>query len=62
MTEITPMLRKLLPMLASDNDAEVVAAVRAIGRVLRNAGADWHDLADVLLSDALAEAQTRRQL
>ena len=55
------MLRKLIPCLGSDQPGEILAAVAAIERVLRSAGADWHDLADVLLSDALAEAQTRRR-
>lgn len=48
MTSLAPVsakLEKLIPMLSSDRDGEVVAAVRAIGRTLQSAGADWHDLA-----------------
>jgi hypothetical protein len=36
---------KLLPMLGSDNPAEVAATAGAIGRVLNSAGMSWHDLA-----------------
>lgn len=35
-------LPKLLLMLSSDQDGEVVAAARAVGRCLREAGHDWH--------------------
>jgi hypothetical protein len=31
--------------LASDHDGEVVATARAIGRLLKSTGHDWHDLA-----------------
>lgn len=37
-------LRKLVPLLASDHDGEVVNAARAIGRALKAAKCDWHDL------------------
>jgi hypothetical protein len=40
-----PRLSKLLPRLASNHDGEVVATARAIERVLRASGHDWHDLA-----------------
>lgn len=39
---------KLVPLLASDKDGEVVAAARAIARTLGTAGTDLHDLADTL--------------
>lgn len=42
-------LAKLLLMLSSDRDGEVVGAARAIGRTLRSAGTDWHDFAARLL-------------
>ena len=45
---IAPRLRKLLLMLSSSADGEVVGAARAIGRALRGAGADWHALAGLL--------------
>ena len=38
-------LAKLIPMLSSDKQGEVLATVAAIGRTLQNAGCDWHDLA-----------------
>jgi hypothetical protein len=41
-------LGKLLPMLASDRDGERVGAVCAIGRVLKSAKLDWHDLAGLI--------------
>nr|USU31054.1 hypothetical protein NG677_17135 [Methylobacterium sp. OTU13CASTA1] len=39
---------KLVPLLASDKDGEVIAAARAIARTLTTAGTDLHDLADTL--------------
>jgi hypothetical protein len=39
---------KLIPMLGSDNDGEVVATVRALRRVLAGAGSDLHGLAAVV--------------
>ena len=42
---LAPMLSKLIPRLGSDHAGEVVATAAAIGRVLRNGGCDWHDLA-----------------
>ncbi|KQP02628.1 hypothetical protein [Methylobacterium sp. Leaf93] len=46
---IQPKLIKLLPLLGSDNDGEVVSTVWAIGRTLASAGADFHDLTDSLV-------------
>jgi hypothetical protein len=45
---IAPKLAKLLPVLASPADGEVVGAARAIDRTLRANGCDWHDLAAAL--------------
>ena len=42
-------LAKLVLMLSSDRDGEVVSAARAIGRTLRSAGTDWHAFAARLL-------------
>jgi hypothetical protein len=42
---IAPKIGKLIPRLASTHDGEVVATARAIGRILRAAGSDWHDVA-----------------
>lgn len=46
--EVSAKLAKLLPVLSSDQDNEVVAAARAIDRVLRAAGLDWHTLAEAV--------------
>jgi len=46
---VAPRLSKLLPVLASDRDGEVVATARAIDRTLKSAGLSWHDLAAVLV-------------
>lgn len=45
---ILPKLAKLLPLLASDQDGEVVATARAISRTLASAGSDFHALAAAL--------------
>ncbi|MGB0748170.1 MAG: hypothetical protein ACPGO3_05450 [Magnetospiraceae bacterium] len=42
---IAQRLQKLIAMLSSDRDGEVLAAVSAIDRALDGAGATWHDLA-----------------
>ena len=48
MNVIAPKLSKLIPMLATDHDGEVVATVRAISRTLKGAGMDFHSLVDAL--------------
>lgn len=45
---IWPKIARLVPRLATEADGEVLATVRAIGRTLAAAGADWHDLAAAL--------------
>lgn len=42
---LTPRLRKIIPLLASNHDGEVIAAVRALDRLLKSNGHNWHDLA-----------------
>jgi hypothetical protein len=54
--QIAPRLKKLLLMLSSDRDGEVVNAARLIGSTLQDAGRDWHDLAGALTA---AAPQTR---
>jgi hypothetical protein len=49
---IAPKLRKLIPRLASNHTGEVVATVRAIERVLKSGGRDWHDLAGAFCSSS----------
>ena len=48
---ITPTLGKLIPMLGSDKDGEVLAAVNAIARTLKSNKLDWHDLARAIDPD-----------
>jgi hypothetical protein len=47
---ITPTLAKLIVMLSSDRDGEILATVAAIGRVLAANRVDWHDFAAAMLS------------
>jgi hypothetical protein len=53
LTTVAPMIGKLIRLLASDRDGEVVASARALHRTLRNAGLDFNDLAQMI------EAPTR---
>jgi hypothetical protein len=50
-------LGKLIPVLASDKDGEVLAAVRAVSCALASEGLDWHDLSSVI-SIELAKRQS----
>jgi hypothetical protein len=43
-----PAVPKLLRLLDTDNDAECVAAARALGRALRSNGQDFHSLAELV--------------
>src|SRR5262245_27714361 len=45
---IAPTLGKLVRLLSSDQDHEVLGAARAIQRVLASAGADFHALAGLI--------------
>lgn len=51
-SETSVRLAKILPMLGSNIDAEVLAAVEAMRRVLLAGAADFHDLADALTQGA----------
>ena len=44
-------LQKLVLMLSSEHDGEIVAAAKAIGRYLREDGHDWHWLVDRVVSN-----------
>jgi hypothetical protein len=58
---IAPRLRKLLLMLSSSHDGEVVAAARKIERLLHDGSHDWHDLAEALFpSETQPDAGDRR--
>jgi hypothetical protein len=56
LTTVAPKLSKLIPMLSSTADGEVVNTARAIERTLKGIGADWHDLAAALM--ALSKPRT----
>jgi hypothetical protein len=45
---IVPQLSKLVLLLSSNHDGEVIAAARAIDRVLKSSRLDWHDLAQAI--------------
>ena len=49
-----PAVAKLIRLLASDVDGEVLAAVRALGRALKASGCDFHDLASIVEAPATA--------
>lgn len=42
-------LQKLVAMLSSDHDGEVLNAARMIGRYLRTIGRDWNDVAAAIV-------------
>ena len=50
--EVATKLAKLLPVLSSNQDGEVIGAARAIDRVLKSANLDWHVLADIVSRSA----------
>jgi hypothetical protein len=50
---IAERIAQIIPRLGSDHDGEVVATAAAIGRVLKSAGADWHDLVDAVKAGAV---------
>jgi hypothetical protein len=53
-------LGKLVKLLASDKDGEVIAAARAIARTLNNAGADFHELAARIRGEKLSQAEMQK--
>src|SRR5262249_8102468 len=55
---IVPTIGKLIPRLASDYDAEILATVRAIERLLKSAGHDWHDLAASITKPTIQRSET----
>ena len=46
--KVDPLIRRL----ATDNDGEALACVRALARVLKSAGMSFHDLADAITKPA----------
>jgi len=63
MADLSPIaaeLAKLVPLLSSDKDGEVVAAVRAIKRKLDKAGGDFHDLALAITSSKRPDEEGKK--
>ena len=63
MGDLSPVrLSKLIPVLGSDKDGEIIAAAAAISRCLDAAGRDWHDIAAATVRgwpvSAVVEPQT----
>ena len=56
----TEKLQKLIKMLSSTNDGEVIAAARAIMRTLEAEGADIHALAERLEGRKLSQSEMQR--
>jgi hypothetical protein len=52
-------VKKLVRLLSSPQDAEVIAAARALLRTLEADGSDIHELADAIGSGKLSEADMR---
>jgi hypothetical protein len=57
---VAEKLEKLLKMLSSPRDGEVIAAVQAIMRTLKGAGADIHELAACVKGGKLSTADMQR--
>jgi hypothetical protein len=53
-------LEKLVRLLSSDKEGEVVAAAHAIKRTLANAGSDIHELAERIKGGKLSESEMRK--
>jgi hypothetical protein len=63
LSNITGKLAKAVRLLSSDRDGEVLAAVASLQRILKNAGADLHALADHIERSnggKISEADMRR--
>jgi hypothetical protein len=58
-----PVGRKLaliVPRLGSSHDGEVLASAKAIGRTLKGAGLDWHDLSAMIAAACRDGRETSR--
>ena len=51
MVEIEKRMLKIIPLLASDKDGEVLAAVHALNRALAESKYDWHDVVRAITND-----------
>jgi hypothetical protein len=57
---IAPRLAKLVALLSSDKDGEVLGAVEAMRRLLATVDSDFHDLARALAGEAPADDDWRQ--
>lgn len=57
---IADKLKPLVRVLSSDQPGEIVAAARAINRVLKSSGADIHALADSIGNGKVSEAEMQK--
>ncbi|MEG8220119.1 hypothetical protein OSJ57_05715 [Sphingomonas sp. HH69] len=48
LSDLAPKLAKLIPMLGSNHDGEIVGTAKAIRRTLENGGLDLHALAEAI--------------
>jgi len=58
--DTTEKLTKLVRLLSSDKDHEVLAAAHAITRTLSGAGSDIHEFADRIKGGELSKAEMKR--
>jgi hypothetical protein len=56
----TEKLEKLVRLLSSDKEGEVIAAAHAIKRTLANVGSDIHELAERIKGGKLSESEMRK--
>lgn len=54
---IAPTVGKLMRLLASDHDGEIVNAARALQRVLGNVGLDLNDFARMIEGDTVSPSE-----
>jgi hypothetical protein len=60
MSDLRRQLPKVLRLLGSDKDGDVLAAARAIARLLDSGEADFHDLAAIYENNGIAEQRFAR--
>lgn len=59
--DLEPRLRKLLPMLGSDNPGEASNAARLITSIMRSSKLDWHDVVKKLFEETPKAKQNTNQ-
>jgi hypothetical protein len=61
MATLNEKIARLIPLLSSDKDGEVVATARAIERTLKARGCDLHDLAARLVNGEMVAPSDRKK-